>query len=96
MFFDDSDSKYKMILDHNTFNDLVWNESDRNVAYESSGAYSSNQILISEYNWDSSLGPTVLTTAEVNAITGRENFDPTNFGDKTYYFDSLSAYQEAT
>ena len=89
--FDDSGSKYKMILDHNTDNGVVWNSSNSNVAYESSGAYTAIQNL----NWDSSLNTTIITVKEINTITGKTGFDASNIT-SWYYLDSKNQTAGAT
>ena len=80
-----------MILDHNTDNGVVWNSSNSNVAYESSGAYTAIQNL----NWDSSLNTTIITVKEINTITGKTGFDASN-STSWYYLDSKNQTAGAT
>lgn len=82
--YDDSDNNYKMILDHNTENGVVWNNSLVNTTYASSGAYISIQNLVNNNNWDSSLNTTIITVAEIISITDKSSFNYTDRG--SYYF----------
>ena len=88
----DNGSSVNAILDHNTANGVVWNSSNSNVAYESSGVYTSVQSLVTN-GWPSSTR--LITVDEVNAITGKTGFDSTSTS-SWYYLDSLNQTQTAT
>ena len=63
-------------MDHNTANSVVWGNTY--TAYDSSGA----KTHINGLNWDSSLNRRIITTNEIDAITGR------NHNNSWYYLDN--------
>ena len=74
--FDDSSNKYKLILDHNTAQNIAW------TSYRSS---------LNLLGWDSRLGVRLISTSEINAITGGAPGFNVNNSFSGYYFDTNSA-----
>ena len=100
--YDDDGASYKMILDHNTAEYIekwdpnttgtTWQNSA--VEYENSAPYVSVQSL----GWNNSLNVSILSTDELNKITGKTGYDA-RVGSTSeqahlvweYYLDSLSS-----
>ena len=85
--FNDSGDNYTMILDHNTTARIKWNDSNRNVAYESSNLKAVVDDLVTTSKWV--VTPRLITADEVNTITGKTGFDASNTS-SWYYFDTLT------
>ena len=66
--FDDSGDNYTMILDHNTTARIKWNDSNSNVAYESSNLKPVVDDLVTTSGWE--VTPRLITADEVNTIVG--------------------------
>ena len=64
--FDDSGSKYKMLLDHNSTALIVWNLKSTNIPYESTLIPGT----IASYGWDSTLAARLPTIYEINKMVG--------------------------
>ncbi|MBR1718715.1 MAG: hypothetical protein IJ715_05550, partial [Bacilli bacterium] len=66
--FNDSGDNYTMILDHNTTARIKWNDSNSNVAYESSNLKAVVDDLVDSSGWE--VTPRLITADEVNTIVG--------------------------
>ena len=66
--FNDSGDNYTMILDHNTTARIKWNDSNSNVAYESSNLKAVVDDLVTTSGWE--VTPRLITADEVNTIVG--------------------------
>ena len=84
IFKEDSD-KYYLLLDHNAVEGVVWSKNSPTPSYESSDAYT----VINNLNWESSLNRRLISTSEINAITGKTGFDVGNTA-SWYYPDYLN------
>ena len=90
----ETDTEYKMILDHNTTARVQWNtegSTGKNVAYESSNIYPVVQELKTTSGWV--VDPRIISAEEINTITGKTGWTSTS---KWYYFDSKTQTKTAT
>ena len=85
--FNDSGDNYTMILDHNTTARIKWNDSNSNVAYESSNLKAVVDDLVTTSGWE--VTPRLITADEVNTITGKTGFDASSTS-SWYYLDTLT------
>ena len=85
--FNDEGENYTMILDHNTTARIKWNDDNKNVAYEQSNLYAVVEDLKITSGWE--VNPRLITAEEVNAITGKTDFDDSNIV-SWYYLDTKS------
>ena len=81
----DEGENYTMILDHNTTARIKWNDDNRNVAYEQSNLYDIVEDLKITSGWE--INPRLITTEEVNMITGKTGFNASSTG-SWYYLDT--------
>ncbi len=84
--FNDDGNNYTMILDHNTTARIRWNDSNSNVAYESSNLKAVVDDLVITSGWE--VTPRLITADEVNTITGKTGFDAST--SSYYYLDTLT------
>ena len=84
--FNDDGNNYVMILDHNTTARIKWNDSNSNVAYESSNLKAVVDDLVTTSGWE--VTPRLITADEVNTITGKTGFDAST--SSYYYLDTLT------
>ena len=77
----------KMILDHNAIARIRWNDSGRNVAYESSNLKTVLDDLVTTSGWK--VTPRLITASEVNTITDKQGFDVSNVNN-WYWLDTLT------
>ena len=89
--YSEDESNYTMILDHNTTARIMWNDSNRNVAYEQSNLYAVVEDLKTTSGWK--VNPRLITAEEINTITGKTGFDSTN-SSSWYYLDTKTQAQE--
>ena len=80
--FNDEGDNYTMILDHNTTARVKWNDDNKNVVYEESNLYAVVEDLKTTSGWE--VGPRLITTEEINRITGKTDFDVSNI--VSWYF----------
>ena len=85
--FNDTGDNYTMILDHNTTARIKWNDSNSNVAYESSNLKSVVDNLVTTSGWE--VTPRLITADEVNTITGKTGFNVSSTA-SYYYLDTLT------
>ena len=90
--FNDEGDNYTMILEHNTTARIKWNDDNKNVAYEESNLYAVVEDLKTTSGWK--VNPRLITAEEVNAITGKSDFDYSNYK-SWYFFDSKSQTADA-
>ena len=83
--FDDSGDNYTMILDHNTTARIKWNDSNSNVAYESSNLKAVVDDLVTTSGWE--VTPRLITAQEVNTIVGGVSTWNVNDYNKWFYFE---------
>ncbi len=89
--YSEDESNYTMILDHNTTARIMWNNSNRNLAYEQSNLYAVVEDLKTTSGWK--VNPRLITAEEINTITGKTGFDSTN-SSSWYYLDTKTQAQE--
>ena len=93
IFNDSSESAtVNMILDHNTTATLVWNSSNKNVAYDESNIKPEVDKLVSESKWIDI--PRLISAEEIAQITEKMNFVTSNISTK-YFLDSNNSTQSA-
>ena len=95
--YDDSGDSYKLILDHNTTETVIWNKSGKN----SDGIKEAATALASDTtSWDTTLkinNVRLITADEIAKITGNTAFDSaTTPYTNCFYFDSNKNAQTAT
>ena len=83
--FDDSGDNYTMILDHNTTARIKWNDSNSNVAYESSNLKAAVDDLVTTSGWE--VTPRLITADEVNTIVGGVSTWNVNDSSTWFYFE---------
>ena len=82
--FNDSGDNYTMILDHNTTARIKWNDSNSNVAYESSNLKAVVDDLVTTSGWE--VTPRLITASEVNTIVGGvSTWDVTDYNTWFYF-----------
>ena len=86
--YDDSGDNYKMILDHNTGNGILWSDIETYTPYESSNVYTHIQSLL----WDNSINTTIISMDEINTLTGKTDFIQNIEFPDSYYLDDVNAY----
>ena len=87
LFNDDSESStVNMILDHNTTVKIIWNASNKNVAYEESNLKAEVDKLVSESGWVDT--PRIISAEELNKIGENTTWTSTGSG---YHLDNNSA-----
>ena len=89
--YSEDESNYTMILDHNTTARIMWNDSNRNVAYEQSNLYAVVEDLKTTSGWK--VNPRIITAEEVNTITGKTGFNSSDTS-SWYYLDTLTQTKE--
>ena len=85
--YSEDENNYTMILDHNTTARIKWNDSNSNVAYESSNLKAVVDDLVTTSGWE--VTPRIITAEEINTITGKTGFDAST-GSSWYYLDTLT------
>ena len=85
--YNDSGSTYKLILDHNTTARIKWNDNNVNVSYDNSNLKTVVDSLKTVNHWV--VNPTLITTDEIVAITGKTGFSSSN-ANTWYYLDTNS------
>ena len=87
IFNDDSESStVNMILDHNTTAKIIWNASNKNVAYEESNLKAEVDKLVSESKWVDT--PRIISAEELNKIAENTTWTSTGSG---YSLDNNSS-----
>ena len=80
----EDDTTYTMILDHNTTARIKWNDSNSNVAYESSNLKAVVDDLVTTSGWK--VAPRLITASEVNTIVGGvSTWDVTDYNTLFYF-----------
>ena len=90
--YDETESTYKMILDHNTTARIKWNDSNSNVAYENSNLKPLVDLLSTPVASGGSgwvIQASLITVDDINKITGKTGFDSSNTN-SYYYLDTNS------
>ena len=90
--FNDSGDNYTMILDHNTTVRVKWNDSNSNVAYESSNVKPVVDDLVTTSGWE--VTPRLITAQEITAIVGGVPTWNTNDYTTNYYFEGTGSMKQ--
>ena len=88
--YSEDENNYTMILDHNTTARIKWNDSNSNVAYESSNLKAVVDDLVTTSGWE--VTPRLITADEVSTIIGKTGFDAST--PSWYYLDTLTQTNE--
>ncbi len=90
--YDDFGDNYTMILDHNTTAELMWNSSNKNVAYESTNLKTLVDDLVDSSGWK--VSPRLITMNEINKITGKTEFDASTTK-SNYHFETNVTFSDS-
>ena len=90
--FNDSGDNYTMILDHNTTARIKWNDSNSNVAYESSNLKAVVDDLVTTSGWE--VTPRLITAGEVNTIVGGVSTWNVNDYNTWFYFEGTGTNKQ--
>ena len=90
--YNDSGDNYTMLLDHNTTVRIKWNDSNSNVAYESSNLKPVVDDLVTTSGWK--VTPRIISTEEITTIVGGPSSWNKNNEANHFYFEGTGTNKQ--